>query len=224
MYEKQINYPCAVVDDNKEGFDIAIDWLGEHVTNRENLTVWIEQKNMINNYRFLKQFLRVNAVKLVIKIPFDRVDGPVLAVCPHLDTFSYITTVTGMTALAVMRGSEDLYTWIKEVNAEVLQCLEYEDNQYVGTNLEIESELAPEVIAKLKQITLSINHNKTIAAGDEKNIVVKHLLWLRNNGFTLPAKSMAEWAIAHGWTKDNPKELMKLVNRINSGVTPRLSY
>ena len=199
MYEKQINYPCAVVDDNQEGFDIAIDWLGEHVTNRENLTVWIEQKNMINNYRFLKQFLRVNAVKLVIKIPFDRVDGPVLAVCPHLDTFSYITTVTGVTALAVMRGSEDLYTWIK-------------------------AELAPEVIAKLKQITLSINHNKTIAAGDEKNIVVKHLLWLRNNGFTLPAKSMAEWAIAHGWTKDNPKELMKLVNRINSGVTPRLSY
>ena len=127
-----------------------------------------------------------------------------------------------MTALAVMRGSENLYTWIKEVNAEVLQCFEYEDNQYFGTNLEIESELAPEVIAKLKQITLSINHNKTIAAGDEKNIVVKHLLWLRKNGFTLPAKSMTEWAIAHGWTKDNPKELMRLVDKINSGVTPRL--
>lgn len=121
-----------------------------------------------------------------------------------------------------MRGSENLYTWIKEVNAEVLQCFEYEDNQYFGTNLEIESELAPEVIAKLKQITLSINHNKTIAAGDEKNIVVKHLLWLRKNGFTLPAKSMTEWAIAHGWTKDNPKELMRLVDKINSGVTPRL--
>lgn len=101
MYEKQINYPCAVVDDDEEGFDIALDWLTEYATNRENLTVWIEQKNMINNYRFLKQILHLNGVKLVVKIPFGRVDGPVLAVCPHLDTFSYITSAAGVTALVL---------------------------------------------------------------------------------------------------------------------------
>ena len=63
-----------------------------------------------------------------------------------------------------------------------------------------------------------INHNNTISAGRDKRDVVKPLLRLHDAGIILPPKKMAEWAIAHGWRRGNPKELIELAKKINKGV------
>ena len=88
---------------------------------------------------------------------------------------------------------------------------------------EPEPELIPAVVHALEGITQMINHNNTISAGRDKRDVIRPLLRLHDNGVPLPAKKMAEWAVAHGWRSDNPKELIEWVRKINSGVRPRVS-
>ena len=66
-----------------------------------------------------------------------------------------------------------------------------------------------------------INHHNTISAGRDKRDVVQPLLRLHDEGIILPPKKMAEWAVAHGWCEENPKELIDLAKKINRGVRPR---
>ena len=126
-----------------------------------------------------------------------------------------------MTALAVVQWSSPLETWAQEVNAEIVHTFEPVADRGPLPGLEPEAELIPTIVDALERITQMINHNNTISAGLDKSDVVRPLLRLHDEGIILPPKKMAEWAVAHGWRRGNPKELIDLAKKINNGVRPR---
>lgn len=81
--------------------------------------------------------------------------------------------------------------------------------------------LDPVVVEALTDLTSMINHNNTIAAGDEKDEVVSVLLALKSAGIHLDGDAMQGWALAHGWAGKNPDQLAKYVRDINTGKRPR---
>lgn len=152
-----------------------------------------------------------------------RVNGPVLAMYADAENLAYPAGAVGLTALAVVASPHELDTWAEEVKAEVVHSIDSNGSDtFELSGIRPEPALVPEVIAGLKQITTLINHNNTIAAGYERDQVVKVLRQLKRGGYDLPAKRMAEWAVANGWRHGNPKELIKLVRKTNDGV--RLRY
>ena len=226
MFEKPIDYPCAIADHTEEGERAALRWAHRHVREGQQLTLWVPQKNTLNNNEFLRDLAKREGRDLTIAAGKNvyRVNGPVLAMYPDPDNLAYTAAAYGVTALAVVQWSSPLDTWAKEVNAEVLHTCEPEvEQRMLLTGSEPEPELAPVVVHALERITQLINHNNTISAGREKRDVVGPLLRLHDDGVRLPAKKMAEWAVAHGWRSDNPKELIEWVRKINSGVRPRVS-
>ena len=174
---------------------------------------------------FLRELSRYkgNGLNIAVGKYIHRVKGPVLAMYPLVDELAYPAGAEGVTALAVVRWSDPLDTWAAEVKAEVIHSIDDNGSDtFELSGITPEPALVPEVIAGLKQMTILINHNNTIAAGYERDQVVKVLRQLKRDGYDLPAKRMAEWAVANGWTHGNPKELIKLVRKANDGV--RLRY
>lgn len=225
MFERPIDYPCAIADQTKEGVKAALRWALQHVGAGQVLTLWVMQKGILNKNKFLPDLLKDADVDLAIAVGKDvyRVNGPVLAMYPLADELAYPAGAEGVMALAVVRWSDPLDTWAAEVKAEVIHSIDSSGSDtFELSGITPEPALVPEVIAGLKQITILINHNNTIAAGYERDQVVKVLRQLKMDGYDLPAKRMAEWAVANGWRHGNPKELIKLVRKANDGV--RLRY
>ena len=225
MYTRTIDYPCAIADHTEEGVKAALRWALQHVGAGQVLTLWVMQKGILNKNKFLPDLLKDADVDLAIAVGKDvyRVNGPVLAMYPLADELAYPAGAEGVTALAVVRWSDPLATWAAEVKAEVIHSIDDNGSDtFELSGITPEPALVPEVIAGLKQMTILINHNNTIAAGYERDQVVKVLRQLKRDGYDLPAKRMAEWAVANGWTHGNPKELIKLVRKANDGV--RLRY
>ena len=225
MFERAIDYPCAIADQTDEGMGLALNWLLEQKKDYEELTLWVPLKPTLRNNDFLIQLARYEGrgLKIIAKDEVHCANGPVLAMYPDVENLAYVTAAAGISALAVVQWADRLETWTKEVNAEVLHQLDPNDDlpNYVDGP---EPELVAEVVEGLEHITQVINHSNTIAAtGYEKDITVRTLLGLHDRGFRLSAKRMAEWAIAHGWRHDNPKELIKWVKKINRGTRPRTS-
>ena len=225
MYTRTIDYPCAIADHTEEGVKAALRWALQHVGAGQVLTLWVMQKGILNKNKFLPDLLKDADVDLAIAVGKDvyRVNGPVLAMYPLADELAYPAGAEGVMALAVVRWSDPLDTWAAEVKAEVIHSIDSSGSDtFELSGITPEPALVPEVIAGLKQITTLINHNNTIAAGYERDQVVKVLRQLKRGGYDLPAKRMAEWAVANGWRHGNPKELIKLVRKANDGV--RLRY
>jgi len=225
MYTRTIDYPCAIADHTEEGVKAALRWALQHVGAGQVLTLWVMQKGILNKNKFLPDLLKDADVDLAIAVGKDvyRVNGPVLAMYPLADELAYPAGAEGVMALAVVRWSDPLDTWAAEVKAEVIHSIDDNGSDtFELSGITPEPALVPEVIAGLKQMTILINHNNTIAAGYERDQVVKVLRQLKRDGYDLPAKRMAEWAVANGWTHGNPKELIKLVRKANDGV--RLRY
>ena len=225
MYTRTIDYPCAIADHTEEGVKAALRWALQHVGAGQVLTLWVMQKGILNKNKFLPDLLKDADVDLAIAVGKDvyRVNGPVLAMYPLADELAYPAGAEGVMALAVVRWSDPLDTWAAEVKAEVIHSIDSSGSDtFELSGITPEPALVPEVIAGLKQITILINHNNTIAAGYERDQVVKVLRQLKRGGYDLPAKRMAEWAVANGWSHGNPKELINLVRKTNDGV--RLRY
>lgn len=225
MYTRTIDYPCAIADHTEEGVKAALRWALQHVGAGQVLTLWVMQKGILNKNKFLPDLLKDADVDLAIAVGKDvyRVNGPVLAMYPLADELAYPAGAEGVMALAVVRWSDPLDTWAAEVKAEVIHSIDNNGSDtFELSGIVPEPALVPEVIAGLRQITTLINHNNTIAAGYERDQVVKVLSQLKRDGYDLPAKRMAEWAVANGWRHGNPKELIKLVRKANDGV--RLRY
>jgi hypothetical protein len=182
------------------------------------------QKGILNKNKFLPDLLKDADVDLAIAVGKDvyRVNGSVLALYPDAEDLAYPAGAQGVTALAVVQWSSPLETWAQEVNAEVVHTFEPVVDRGSLPGLEPEAELTPTIVDALERITQMINHNNTISAGRDKRDVIRPLLRLHDDGVPLPAKKMAEWAVAHGWRSDNPKELIEWVGKINAGVRPRV--
>lgn len=82
-------------------------------------------------------------------------------------------------------------------------------------------QLDPVVVEAMKSLTLTINHNNTIAAGYEKDDVVSVLLALHDARIPMDSDAMQGWALAHGWSGKNPSLLAKYVEDISGGKRPR---
>ena len=224
MFARTIDYPCAIADHTEEGVKAALRWALQHVGAGQVLTLWVMQKGILNKNKFLPDLLKDADVDLAIAVGKDvyRVNGPVLALYPDAEDLAYPAGAQGVTALAVVQWSSPLETWAQEVNAEVVHTFEPVVDRGSLPGLEPEAELTPTIVDALERITQMINHNNTISAGRDKRDVIRPLLRLHDDGVPLPAKKMAEWAVAHGWRSDNPKELIEWVGKINAGVRPRV--
>jgi hypothetical protein len=77
------------------------------------------------------------------------------------------------------------------------------------------------VVEALKSLTLGINHNNTISAGFEKDIVVGTLLALHDSRVLMDGQRMQAWALANGWSGKNPARLADYVDDIGAGKRPR---
>lgn len=226
MFEQPINYPCAIADQTDEGAEAALQWLIKHMKDGEELTLWVVQKRVLDSNDFLRNLVKYEGkgLKIVFKVPIYRANGPVLVMYPNIENLAYSTGAEGITALAVVQWVDQLEIWAKEVNAEIVHTLKPEVDWRSNCGMSSEPELTPEIIEGLQRITSAINHSNTIAgSGYDKDETVRVLLQLHDAGIELPAKRMAEWAIAHGWRSDNPKELMTWAKKINSGTRPRIS-
>ena len=223
MFERPIDYPCAIADQTKEGTQAALRWARQRTGAGQVLTLWVMQRGILNRTEFLQDLSKHEGVDLEIAIGKDihRVNGPVLAMYPDAEDLAYPAGARGVTALAVVQWSSSLETWAQEVNAEVVHTFEPVVDRGSLTGLEPEAELTPTIIDALERITQMINHHNTISVGRDKRDVVQPLLRLHDAGIILPPKKMAEWAVAHGWRRGNPKELIDLAKKINRGVRPR---
>lgn len=223
MFARTIDYPCAIADHTEEGVKAALRWARQHVRAGQMLTLWVAQRGILNNNEFLKEQSKRDGVDLMIAVGKDvhRVNGPVLAMYPDAEDLAYPAGAMGVTALAVVQWSSPLETWAREVNAEIVHTFEPVVDRGSLPGLEPEAELTPAIVDALERITQMINHNNTITAGRDKRDVVRPLLLLHDEGVILPPKKMAEWAVAHGWHRGNPKELIDLAKKINNGVRPR---
>lgn len=223
MFERPIDYPCAIADQTKEGVQAALRWALQRVGAGQVLTLWVMQKGILNKNKFLPALLKDADVDLAIAVGKDvyRVNGPVLALYPDAEDLAYPAGAQGVTALVVVQWSSPLETWAQEVNAEIVHTFEPVVDRGPLPGLEPEAELIPTIVDALERITQMINHDNTISAGRDKRDVVRPLLRLHDAGIILPPKKMAEWAVAHGWRGGNPKELIELAKKINKGVRPR---
>jgi len=119
-----------------------------------------------------------------------------------------------ITALCVIAwNQEKLRPWVSEAHPELLGDI---SAWRMRTR-----QLDPVIVAAMESITLSINHNNTIAAGYDKDDVVSGLLALHDAGHRLNGPALAGWAVAHGWRGKNPELLEKYVQAINRGSRPR---
>ncbi len=82
-------------------------------------------------------------------------------------------------------------------------------------------ELDPVAVEAIKSLTSAINHNNTIAAGYEKDMVVSALLALHDAGVLMDGAAVQGCALAHGWAGKNSSRLAKYVDDINDGKRPR---
>ena len=114
-----------------------------------------------------------------------------------------------------------LRPWVSAVQAEVLgDPSVWEGDEEDEDGLE-PSDLDPVVVEGLKSLTQMINHNNTISAGFEKDMVVAMLLCLHQHRYPMDPDAVQAWALAHGWSGKNPERLATYVRDINAGKRPR---
>ena len=117
-------------------------------------------------------------------------------------------------ALCVITWNENaIRPWVSAVRPTVLgDGSAWED---------VTPELDPLVVEAMKGLTATVNHSNTITAGFEKDMVVSALLALHRAGIPMDGKAMQGWALAHGWSGENPEQLGNYVRDINTGKRPR---
>ncbi|GAA1900807.1 hypothetical protein [Actinomadura bangladeshensis] len=219
MFDRNAGYPTAVASNDDEGMHAAIRWCIEHLEDGDTLRVWTFLKSNLRNCapleRLVNEYSRVEHVVGRGGAPM-RGNGPVLMAWPDMDDIGQLVQYGshGIRALCVIVGSEDrLRPWVTAVRPAILG-----DGSAWA---DLAPELDPLLIEELKSLTLSINHNNTIAAGFEKNMVVSTLLALHDVGIRLDGEAMQAWALANGWSGKNPQHLAKYVKDINTGKRPR---
>jgi hypothetical protein len=97
----------------------------------------------------------------------------------------------GIRALCVITWNEDaIRPWVSAVRPTVLgDRSAWED---------LTPELDPVVAEAIKSLTLTVNHNNTISAGFEKDMVVSSLLALHDAGIRMDGEAMQGWTLANG--------------------------
>lgn len=219
MFDDDVDYPTAVASYDDTGVAEAIRWCTSHMEKGDTLTVWTKLKSNLRNCDALDQLVRRHSdVEHVTGRGGAHVrgHGPVLMAWPDMDDISELVRFGShmIRGLCVITWNADrIRPWVTQMQPEVLgDHSEWED---------LTPDLDLVVIEAMKSLTLTINHNNTIAAGYEKNDVVSVLLALHDADIPMEGDAMQGWALAHGWSGKNPALLAKYVEDINGGKRPK---
>lgn len=220
MFHHEADYPTAVTSQDDAGVRAGIRWCADRREPGDRLTVWTHLKGNLGNNRLLAQLVSQNAWVDHVTArggAFLKHRGPVLMAWADPNDIAQFTGRNGIsiTALCVVTWNEaKLRPWVSVAQPELLG-----DTTAWQTTA---PPLDPVVEEGMKSLTMTINHNNTIAAGYEKDDVVSTLLALHDAGYPLDGPALAAWAVAHGWTGRNPTHLEKYVAAINAGSRPRI--
>jgi hypothetical protein len=180
MFDRDVNYPTAVASYDDEGVDAAIDWCCEHLDDSDTLTVWTALKSNLRNCSQLEQLVaRHSNVEHVTGRGggFLGGTGPVLMAWADMDDIGKLVQYGGrrIRALCVITWNDDaIRPWVTAVKPTVLgDSSEWEN---------VTPELDVVVVEAMKSLTQTVNHNNTISAGFEKDMVVGVLLALHDAG------------------------------------------
>jgi hypothetical protein len=221
MFDRDVDYPVAVSSYTDEGVEAAIDWCVEHIEDGDTLSVWTALKSNLENCSALDTLVRGHSNVEHITgrgSGYPSGPGPVLMAWADMDDIGKLVRHgRGIRALCVINWNEKwLQPWVTAVKPTILGDASLWEDE--GTDLD------PVLVEALKSMTLVINHNNTISAGFEKDIVVSSLLALRAARIPMDGEAIQAWALAHGWAGKNPQRLAKYVDEINAGKRPRSSY
>lgn len=211
------NYPSAVTDYTSKGLDLTLKWLHAHMNQTDELSVWAPTKKILQSNDFISELEQLEPLALYYGENIHRVNGPLLAIYSEIKNLSYATSSLGITALAVIRGTVDLDTWIHESNAEILDMCEIIRNP----DEEMEPALSGEVIKTPHRLTHKVWLYNDLSAGVEKRNIGKALEAPYNEGYALPRNRITEWAAAHGWPRKGPDALGEMAEKISNGTKMR---
>ncbi len=219
MFERAVDYPTAVASYDDAGVTAAISWCIQHMAAGDTLTVWTSRKSNLKNCAQLERLVSGHAnVEHVSGRggAYLRGTGPVLMAWAHMDDIGELVRNGArlIRALCVITWSEDaIRPWVTSARPTILGDSSAWEH--------LTAELDPVVVEALKDMTATINHSNTIAAGYEKDDVVSALLALHNARVSMDGAAMQGWALANGWSGENPEQLAKYVRAINAGTRPR---
>lgn len=218
MFARDDDYPTSVAFDDEDGFDAAIEWCVEQMTDSDVITIWTPLKSNLDGRDDLAEFVRRHSDVEHITgrgRGMPKGTGPVLMAWPDLDDIAQLTRFgRGIRALCVLTGNpEEIHPWVAGADRAVLG----DESVWARRSPNI----SPVVVEALRGLTATINHNNTISAGYEKEQVVGVLLALHDAGIAMDADAMQGWALAHGWSGKNPGRLADYVRDISAGKRPR---
>ena len=214
MFGRDTSYPTAVASYDDEGVELAIQWSLQYLNDDEVLTVWTYLVGNLRNCRELEELVRHPNVRHATGRNGSHIrNGPVIMAWPDMDDIGAVVR-SRISSLCVIAQNEDaVRSWVSAVNPTILGD---------GTAWETTTpDLDPVVVQAMKSMTLTMNHNNTISGGYEKDNVVGILLALHAARLPMYPEAMQGWALANGWSGDNPKRLARYVKDINSGKRPR---
>lgn len=218
MFDRSTEYPCAVTSGDADGLEDGIQWCLRLLAPGDILTVWVPLKSSLRHNARLQRLVNHSNVELMTGrgMQFVHGRGPVLAAWPRMEDIGEIQRssnhVTGLCVVAW--NEEEIRPWVRAIKPEILGDPEPWDE-------DDEPDLDPVIIEAMKGLSLTINHNNTIAAGFEKDQVVSVLLALHDHGYRLDGHGMQGWALANGWSGKNPQHLAKYANTISDGKRPK---
>lgn len=218
MFDRNAEFPCAIADGTDEGLEEGFDWCAERMEDGDKLTLFIAQKSVLSNSRLPDQWLsRFRDVEFETARGSVHVQrGPVLALWPSAQGLGkLLNNGPSVTALCVASWNQgEIGPWAAAARPEILGTV----GDWAGAPV---VELHPDVESEMISMTRIINHNNTISAGFEKDVVVKALLRLHDAGHRLDGRQLEGWALANGWSGKNPARLANYAEGINGGKRPR---
>lgn len=218
MFDRAAEYPCAIADGTDEGLEEGFDWCAQRMLEGENLTLLVAQKSVLLHSRLPNQWVaQYRDVEIVTTRGFVHVQrGPVLALWPSAPGLGkLLDSGSSVTALCVASWNQyEIGPWVAAARPQLLST--------AGDWASVAPvDLHPDVQAELISVTGIVNHNNTISAGFEKDVVVKALLRLHDAGHRLDGRQLEGWALANGWSGKNPARLAKYADEIDGGKRPR---
>lgn len=220
MFDRDVDYPTAIASYDDEGVAAAIKWCAQHMEDGDTLSVWTSLKSNLSNCAELERFVqRHRDVEHITGRGQGTPSGagPVLMAWADMDDIGKLVRYSqGIRALCVITWNEDrIRPWVIATNPDIL------GDGSAWEDMVKDLRLDPIVVEALKGLTLTVNHNNTIAAGFEKDQVVGVLLALHDARIPMDAGAMQGWVLAHGWAGKNPERLAQYVRDIKGGKRPR---
>jgi hypothetical protein len=217
VFDRKTDYPCAVTSSDDAGLVEGIRWCLARKADGESLTLWVPLKASLSHNDRLASLSKQPSVHTITGrgMQFVR-GGPVLVAWPRMDDLGEIQrSAARITALCVVSWNDDeIRPWVRAVKPQILgDGTAWENDE--------EADLDRVVLEAMKSMTGMVNHNNTISAGYEKDVVVSMLLALRDQGYVLDGAAIQGWALANGWSGQNPQRLADYVRDINNGKRPR---